>query len=562
MSGLAALLWLVPAAPVALALASCTPAVGSRLIRLLPWAPAPALLAALLVPSGVAAPLPDLMLGAGLMLDQPARVFLAVASILWSLAGLYAGSYLDRARAVGFCRWWLATLAGNLLLIVAGDVVSFYLGFSLMSLAAVGLVVHERTAEAIRAARVYLILAVFGETCLLLGFMAAAASAGDIGISGVREALRDGEHRHLALGLMIVSFGLKAGLAPLHVWLPLAHPAAPIPASAVLSGVMVKAGVFGLLRFLPIGDSAPVWGDLLVGFGLATAYGAVVVGLFQSRPKTILAYSTCSQMGLLVCVIGAGASGADPGRLYESVTLYAAHHSLAKGALFLGLGVLTASAGLWRPATMTLALMAVSVAGLPLTGGALAKLVVKGPVGEGLWSVLLTLSAIGTTLLMLRFLQTALQGAKARTDPVPVGMSAAFYLTAVGAAAVPWWLYIGPGSGALAYPLAVTTRWAGLWPILAGAALVVACRRVPWRPGQIVPEGDLVVLAEAAAGAGRRALFAQGAVLAARRRRHAIALGDPLAWAERLEQAFLRWRVSATLLAGGVLIAWLVLATH
>ena len=105
---------------------------------------------------------------------------------------------------------------------------------------------------------------------------------------------------------LILGFGLKMGLVPLHVWMPLAHPVAPIPASAVLSGIIVKAGVIGLIRFLPLEVPSPDWGMALVGLGLLTAFYGVLVGLTQPHAKTILAYSTVSQMGVVAAVLGAG----------------------------------------------------------------------------------------------------------------------------------------------------------------------------------------------------------------------------------------------------------------
>ena len=88
------------------------------------------------------------------------------------------------------------------------------------------------------------------------------------------------------------------GLVPLHVWLPLAHPAAPMPASAVLSGAIIKAGVIGLIRFLPFDGALPDWGAVLTAVGLLTAFYGVAVGITQANPKTVLAYSSVSQMGL------------------------------------------------------------------------------------------------------------------------------------------------------------------------------------------------------------------------------------------------------------------------
>src|SRR5215470_16478408 len=110
--------------------------------------------------------------------------------------------------------------------------------------------------------------------------------------------------RGAAMTLLILGFGLKIGLVPGHVWMPLAYTAAPIPAAAALSGAAVKAGVIGLIRFLPLGPAMPRWGEALAAAGLFSAFYGVIIGLTQKHPKTVLAYSSISQMGLLAAALG------------------------------------------------------------------------------------------------------------------------------------------------------------------------------------------------------------------------------------------------------------------
>jgi formate hydrogenlyase subunit 3/multisubunit Na+/H+ antiporter MnhD subunit len=372
------LLIAAPGFPLALALLALFSRARRHLFTLVPAAPLPGICAALLLSPGTAAPLPRTLLGAGLSIDEIGKVLLGVTALLWTLAGIYARfSIKDKGRN-RFAGFWLATLSGNLLLFVSADLISFYLAFATLSLAAFGLVIHSHSAEARRAGRVYLVLAILGETCLLLGFLVGADAAGSVMIDEVRSALPASPHRDLAILLLVIGFGLKAGLLPFHVWLPLAHPAAPAPASAVLSGAIVKAGIFGLARFLPLEADLPAWSGALVGLGLATAYFGIVVGLFQKRPKTVLAYSTLSQMGLIVVVLGSAFGSPGPGFALSAATLYAAHHGLAKGALFLSVGVLAETGRRsFPPVLLATALAALAVAGLPITGGALAKLAIK-----------------------------------------------------------------------------------------------------------------------------------------------------------------------------------------
>ena len=110
--------------------------------------------------------------------------------------------------------------------------------------------------------------------------------------------------RDATLALLIVGFGMKIALAPLHGWMPLTYTAAPIPAAAVLSGAGVKAGVIGLIRFLPLGAALPSWGEALAWVGFFSAFYGVAIGVTQLNPKTMLAYSSISQMGVIAAALG------------------------------------------------------------------------------------------------------------------------------------------------------------------------------------------------------------------------------------------------------------------
>ncbi len=298
----------------------------------LAFAPIPALAAALLTPGG--APLvffpPPLRMT--LTLDVPAALLLGIAALLWIVAGAYAATYLrGKPNAGRFAEWWLLTLSGSLGVFMAADLVSFYLTYSVVSLAAYGLVVHDGTPGAWRAGGVYVALAVLGEAFLLMAFvfMAEATPNGSLLIRDAVAALPASPWRDASLALLILGFGLKIGLVPGHVWMPLAYPAAPTPAAAVLSGAAVKAGVIGLIRFLPLGVAMPAWGEALAAAGMFSAFYGVVVGITQDNPRTVLAYSSVSQMGLLAAVLGMGwaAGDADAGL---GASFSAAHHLLVK----------------------------------------------------------------------------------------------------------------------------------------------------------------------------------------------------------------------------------------
>lgn len=280
------------------ALPSCRPAA----LSVAPWAPLPALaLAARAEPS---LDLPGVLLGITLGLDATGRLFLAFTALVWLITGVFARGWLGNdARPVRYWVFWLLTLTGSLGVCLALDAVSFYLAFALMSFAAYGLIVHPGSAEARRAGRVYLTMAVLGETALVMGLILAVQGAGAHAFTALAAAPANAA----TAWLLIVGFGIKLGVPLLHMWLPLAHPVAPVPASAVLSGVMLKAGLL----------APAAWPLLLPALGL-----------------------------------------------------YALHHALAKSALFLGVGLIQAH-GVQRVRLVLLGLPALALAGAPLTSGAL-----------------------------------------------------------------------------------------------------------------------------------------------------------------------------------------------
>ena len=377
-----------------------------------------------------------------LMLDASGSMLLTAASLLWIAAGFYVPAFFRGSAMTGsFTVCWLFTLIGSLGIFLAADLVSFFLCYALVSLPAYGLVTYDGTPVARRAGAIYMGFALLGENLLLMGFVLLAANTpdGSLRIADAVDALQAAPSRTAILSLLIVGFGMKIALLPMHFWMPLSYTASPIPAAAVLSGAAVKAGVIGLIRFLPFDMTLPGWGELLTIVGFFGAFYGVAVGITQSNPKTVLAYSSVSQMGFLAAVLGMGLSTGDAS-VAPLAAFYAAHHVLVKGALFLSVGA-AALTGAHRmglvlaPGTV----IALGLAGLPLTGGALAKLAVKDPLGYGIAGTLAMLSAAGTALLMTHFLfRLAATADHAPKKPAPVGLFAPWLATAVLCLIVPW----------------------------------------------------------------------------------------------------------------------------
>jgi formate hydrogenlyase subunit 3/multisubunit Na+/H+ antiporter MnhD subunit len=528
-------------------------------LRMLLWGALPALLAALLSVMGEAIEIPILLLGVTLQLDRLGAVFLGFGALLWLLAGAFARQSLRTTPRPGwFAAFWLVTMAGTLGTFIAGDVVTFYLCFAVMSFAAYGLVVHERTPEARRAGRVYIVLVVVGEAALLAAFMLAAADANTYGLEGIRESLGASPWRPYILAGLLIGFGIKAGLVPLHVWLPLAHPVAPTPASAALSGIIVAAGIAGLIRFLPDAP-LPVWGDLIVLIGLVTAYYGIAIGLTQSNPKVVLAYSTLSQMGILAAVLGSALSDSGVAGGAPAATLYAMHHGLAKAGLFLSVGLLGVSGAFRRPVLFITGLTALAIAGLPFSGGALAKLAIKTPLGDGATEFLVSLSAIGTTLLMLHFL-ARLARQESEAGPAAPGLLLPWLGTVSAALALTWALFPVLSGEPLMHAFAPGNLWSASWPILLALGIGAIWNRLVRFPLPKLPAGDLVVFGSAVSRAAVHAfrrMSAHVSGVSANPRKIAGIVRPAGVLLQSIESALERWSIAGPVLL--VLVGLLIL---
>jgi formate hydrogenlyase subunit 3/multisubunit Na+/H+ antiporter MnhD subunit len=488
--------------PLALALGLSIRSLQSAIVRLVPWSAIPALAALAWASPDEMVSIPWLLLEVHLALDPTGRIFLFFTSVLWLLAGIYAQSYLAvDPRRVRFFFFFLLSMSGNLGLIISQDVVSFYVFFALMSFASYGLVVHNGDAEALRAGRVYMLLVVIGEVALFAAFVWQTWSVDSLLLKDFSKVRPNA----LIVSLILFGFGIKAGALPVHVWLPLAHPAAPTPASAVLSGTMIKAGLLGWLRFLPIGQMAmPQWGAFCIVAGLLAAYYAVAVGLTQRNPKTVLAYSSISQMGLMT--VGVGLAVGWPQTVpmvLPAIGIYAIHHAFAKGALFLGVGVVGAVEG-HRPAYHIavggLILASLALAGAPFTSGAVAKIALKLPLKDlqdswiyGLY-LLLPLAAVGTTLLMARFIFIVTMRPSIHGKP-RLGVWLSWSLTVLLTATVVWLL--PAGRKAVSESLQPISLWQALWPVAIGISLSgivwFKAKRKEWRQVPAIPQGDILL---------------------------------------------------------------------
>jgi hydrogenase-4 component B len=287
-----------------------------------------------------------------LQLDGLGGLFLALIGMVTVAASLfgprYVREYQRRRHAPGVLG--LATglfVAGMQLVVLAADAFGFMIAWELMSVASYLLVAHEHEESANRrAAFLYLLMAQIGALCILLAFGVLSGFEGDFTFAALREKSLAPPWPGIAFTLALVGFGMKAGLVPLHVWLPEAHPAAPAHISALMSGVMLKVAVYGFVRFSfdLLGDPHWSWGVAVLAIGSVTALYGVLYALMQQDLKRVLAYSSIENVGVIFIGLGLAMTFAGSGhpRLATLALVAALYHALGhalfKGLLFLGAG--------------------------------------------------------------------------------------------------------------------------------------------------------------------------------------------------------------------------------
>ncbi len=373
--------------------------------------------------------------------DAVGAFFGLFASILWFAASFHCLRYLEHEeRRTRFYLFMLLTETATLGVFFVQDFFSLFVFFEAMGLLAYMLVIHNESEKARAAARKYLAMTVVGGLSLLGGIWLFLYYSGGVAFSPSAEsAWTTGPVKALALVFLLAGFGVKAGMVPLHVWLPDAHPAAPSPASALLSGVMIKAGAYGIIRtaltFLsqPASHGMEGGGHAVLGrgalsliasghgaggeaaaghaasgmtgvqalgfaviwLGIATMFTGMLLALVQSDVKRTLAYSSVSQMGYILlgagCLSFLGAEGSMGmgGFLYHVI-----NHAFFKGCFFLAAGSLLFRSheldmyrmgGLWRKMPLTClcwCLAALGIMGIPLLNGFVSKTLLHHAVVE------------------------------------------------------------------------------------------------------------------------------------------------------------------------------------
>ena len=340
-------------------------------------------------------------------IDALSAFFLLPMFGLSALAAVYGAEYMVayRGERSPAASWFFFDLlvASMAMVVVARNAVLFLVAWEMMALASFFLVTYEDDEESVREAGwTYLVATHLGTAWLLVLFILLGRGTGSLDFDRFGAASGGG----LLFILAVVGFGTKAGFMPFHVWLPEAHPAAPSHVSAVMSGVMIKTGIYGLLRTLTFLGPLPWWaGWLLVAVGVTSGVFGVLVALAQPDLKRLLAYSSVENIGIIALGLGLGLVGMHVGSPALAVLgfggglLHVVNHAVFKGLLFLGAGAVLHSArtrtmeelgGLLRRMPWTgIAFLtgAVAVAGLPPLNGFASEFLIYLGAFEGATSL-------------------------------------------------------------------------------------------------------------------------------------------------------------------------------
>lgn len=341
---------------------------------------------------GLAAATFGMAIGSG-GVDPTSHVFAVLFAGVLLLVALYSTAYMRHEGGETHYWFFFFLMSGSLLgVATAGDLGSFYLFWELMTWSSYLLIVHSRSQEALRAGVRYFVMCAGGAYVMLVGIVAIVVRTDSFEIAGLAQRVGaiDTVTGTIAVAALLIGLGVKAGLVPLHGWLPVAHPAAPSAISAPLSSILTKTGILGLLKLLIAGFGVGLWGaasgdwsrvgPVISVIGVVTLLWGEVQAWRQDDVKRMLAYSTIAQVGEITAVLGLGGTLA-----VTAATTHVLVHGVMKTLLFLGVGALVMRAGSRRIADLSgigrtmpwtagfLVVGLLSIMGLPPFGGFVGK---------------------------------------------------------------------------------------------------------------------------------------------------------------------------------------------
>lgn len=334
--------------------------------------------------------------------------YAVITALMWAGTTLFAPEYFKHEKE-GLERYWmfiLMTLGATEGVMLSGDLMTSFIFFEILSFTSFTWVIHEQTKDAVKAGYTYLFIAVIGGLVLFMGLALLYKETGTLSFADLKAAVDQCKNRGVirAAGICILlGFGAKAGMFPVHVWLPKAHPVAPSPASALLSGVLTKVGIYGILMITMhalLEDS--VFGAIVLIAGLITMLLGAVLGVFSINLKRTLACSSMSQIGFILTGVGMHtlltAAGSEEGFAIAlpGLMLHMVNHSLIKLTLFMAAGVVVMNLhalnlneirGWGRKKNglkFAFALGALGISGVPLMNGYMSKTLLHEGIVEGI----------------------------------------------------------------------------------------------------------------------------------------------------------------------------------
>ena len=278
-------------------------------------------------------------------------IYGVITTFMWMCTTIFSREYFAHYRNRNrYYLFMLMTEGATVAVFLSGDVLTLFTFFEVMAFTSYVMVIHDEKAGAQRASETYTYLNVFGGLVTLMGIFLLYRTIGTLEIDKIKDAcaaVTDRKMLYWAAATMIVGFGGKSGMFPLHVWLPKAHPVAPAPASALLSGVLTKTGVYGIIIIschMLFGDWA--WGCVLLGIAVITMFGGAFLALFSVDLKRTLACSSMSQIGFILTAISMqcvlmSQEITQEFHFYavQGAILHMMNHSLIKLCLFMAAGV-------------------------------------------------------------------------------------------------------------------------------------------------------------------------------------------------------------------------------
>jgi formate hydrogenlyase subunit 3/multisubunit Na+/H+ antiporter MnhD subunit len=358
-------------------------------------------------------------------IDSISALFLIPVLLISSIISIYGCGYMlaYKDRRLGVPTFFFNMLVvGMAMVVMARNSILFLVSWEIMSLASYFLVTFDDEHESVRQAGwIYLIATHIGTAFLLAFFIMLGKYSGSLNFDYTNVFQTTGSATTSILFLLaLVGFGTKAGIMPLHVWLPEAHPAAPSHVSAIMSGVMIKMGIYGIIRTIYILPGIEVWwGWLLIGIGAVTGILGILFALAQHDFKRMLAYSSVENIGIIIIGLGLGVVGIARGSQilaifgFTGALMHIINHSIFKSLLFMGAGAVLHSTGTrytdllgglikrMPKTSVAIVIGTVAICGLPPLNGFIGEFILYygsffGAITDGVELVVTTVGAIAS----------------------------------------------------------------------------------------------------------------------------------------------------------------------